>query len=408
MYIHKLRMQHLRVFADASIEFEAPGRTPGLRMENVTLLLGDNGSGKSSVLKGVCLAALAPLLGNSSGFVPYFLVRRIDGDSGRLAELHADLLLDALDEPALGRQTVQARLLPGSHGTDRFMTPNYPWEEALWREDTPGFFVVGYGAGRRTDHSSTDLRSRIKERVVRYQRVAGLFEEHYALAPLSQWMSAVVERDPQRTQEVCDLVNQLLPNGYRMVVNEAEGVLFKRDRISIPLAAMSDGYRGFLGWVTDLLYHLVQAAPAGMSLTAVPGMVLVDEIDLHLHPAWQRNVIMSLSKCFPKLQFIITSHSPLVVGTLQSANIRVLRDEPETGMQITQPREDMHGWSADQILTSEAFGLESTRDPEVFDVMVQVARKASTGSIAAADRLMQMLASGAVNEGVAGQASKPG
>src|SRR5690606_35421249 len=103
------------------------------------------------------------------------------------------------------------------------------------------------------------------------------------------------------------------------------------------------------------------------------------------------------SEAFPLLQFIFTSHSPLVVGTLQGQNIRVLSlNEDNRTAVIERPADDMTGWSADQILTSEAFGLDSTRDPGVFAEMVKTARIAQSGSVDAADRLMQMLAYGAL------------
>ena len=89
---------------------------------------------------------------------------------------------------------------------------------------------------------------------------------------------------------------------------------FKRSETSVPFPGLSDGYRGFMGWVGDLLYHLCFAVLAGEELIDLKGIVMVDEIDLLLHPKWQMKVIKTVAKALPRMQFIFTSHSPLVAG----------------------------------------------------------------------------------------------
>jgi len=102
----------------------------------------------------------------------------------------------------------------------------------------------------------------------------------------------------------------------------------------------------------------VQREPGRGELTGLPGVCIVDEIDLFLHPEWQRVVIKQVAEAFPKLQFLFSTHSPIVAGTLHPANIFVLDDN-----KVEQYRENIYGLTPNQILTSSYFGLDSTRAP---------------------------------------------
>ena len=91
-------------------------------------------------------------------------------------------------------------------------------------------------------------------------------------------------------------------------------------------------------------------------------MVVVDEIDLFLHPEWQRRVVAQVSEAFPRLQFLLSTHSPLVAGTLEAKNIYVL-DTQDGNAVVEQYQENIYGLTANQVLTSSYFGLHSTRAP---------------------------------------------
>lgn len=97
---------------------------------------------------------------------------------------------------------------------------------------------------------------------------------------------------------------------------------------------------------------------------AEPAVVLVDEIDLHLHPAWQRKLIGYLTERFPNTQFIATAHSPLIVQAASDANIALLKRVGDH-VEIINDVEDIKNWRVDQILTSDLFGLESARPPQI-------------------------------------------
>ena len=91
---------------------------------------------------------------------------------------------------------------------------------------------------------------------------------------------------------------------------------------------MSDGERGVLALVLDLTRRLVQANPEMDNPAAeAEAVVLIDEIDLHLHPAWQRLIVHKLTSTFPRCQFIATTHSPQVIGEVEHDRIHIMTDE---------------------------------------------------------------------------------
>ena len=109
--------------------------------------------------------------------------------------------------------------------------------------------------------------------------------------------------------------------------------------------------------------------PVSVNPLLEPAIVLVDEIDLHLHPKWQRKIFEYLSEKFPRTQFVVTAHSPLVVQSApKDANIVVLRKEDDHVV-IDNDVESVQSWRLDQILDSDLFGYIPTRGPEVIDWM---------------------------------------
>ena len=128
----------------------------------------------------------------------------------------------------------------------------------------------------------------------------------------------------------------------------------------VPLKQLGYGYRTMVAWVVDFTSRMVDRYPDSSDPLGEPAVVLVDEIDLHLHPKWQRELIGFLTQRFPNTQFIVTAHSPLIVQAPPDANLVLLRREGDHVVIENQP-ETIRGWRIDQILTSDLFGLETIK-----------------------------------------------
>jgi predicted ATPase len=409
VYAKTLSIYDFKCFGKAVMELQYPGRTaqPLSELDNVNLVLGDNGGGKSSVLRALAIAMLAPAL-TESGFVPYRLVRR--GGKEKMPVVSSLLRVDAMrspgeDIPELGRLRkfeLLARIDQRGQGNqDRLHlehTPASPVIDALGDDYSQAFFVVGYGATRRVETGDYSESSARRSRGLRYQRIAGLFEDHLALRPLQSWLVRLKNGGSQKYEDVIRQLNRVLPDAVRFTgeFDEVEGqFLFDFEGTRTPFSALSDGYKAFIGWVGDLLGHLSDVATTRRGIGQVSGIVLVDEIDLHLHPAWQRTVVPALAMAFPNLQFVFTSHSPLIASTVKKENVFVTDVAPTGTATIKQLKENVYGRSAEQLLLSSYFGLTSTRAESFQQESEQLFSKAAEGdSSAALDYLAKLTSSG--------------
>jgi energy-coupling factor transporter ATP-binding protein EcfA2 len=137
----------------------------------------------------------------------------------------------------------------------------------------------------------------------------------------------------------------------------------------VPLRKLSLGYQTMVAWVTDFAVGMYEQYPDSPNPLAEPAVCLVDEIDLHLHPRWQRRIMGYLSERFPNTQFIVTAHSPLIVQAAQDANVVLLRRQGDHVV-IDNDVETIKGWRIDQVLASDLFGV-SARPPEAEEKIEQ-------------------------------------
>ena len=96
----------------------------------------------------------------------------------------------------------------------------------------------------------------------------------------------------------------------------------------MPFDQLSDGYKGAVSLIADIAYRMATLNPQlkDKVLSETHGVVLIDEVDLHLHPSWQKNIISDLTSIFPKVQFILTSHAASVISSVKKENLRILKD----------------------------------------------------------------------------------
>ncbi len=380
MYIDRLKIENLKCFAKAHVELNHPRKkydtvaeTPTL--QNVNLFVGENGAGKTTVCQALCIAILKTIIGTSAaGFRSEGLVR--------IGEQSADIVANlALSEQDGSKGKPEAHaIIKQVSGTEILEMRGQPaeWAKALLEEGSPAVFLAAYGASRRTAlPEGYNERSRNQ----RYQRTASIFEPHVGLIPLS--LALVYSK--QRVSEFVELVNRLLPPRVQLtqeIDTTRQGLfaelLFNADGVLLPLSGLSDGYRLHIGWIVDLISHLARVMPPHTKLAEAEGIVIIDEIDLFLHPEWQRHVVKTLAQTFPNIQFLLTTHSPIVAGTLESQNIFLIDRVEAHTCEILPCTEDVFGMSIDKILV-RLFGLESPRAPELEMQLKDLEMKARQG-----------------------------
>ena len=411
MYLDHISIENFRTFRKVRIDFCHADRDFGKlglpipRLPNVNLLLANNGFGKTSLLRAIALAALGPAVGHS-GIYPYRLIRRENGNGKDLPSATLNAEFTTHDQDHTKHRMIDSHVEVVQQGDLELLNWAHP-EEKTWHpvfsSESDAFFMVGYGATRRVSKATRmEPSGRYSPRAA---RIMGLFEDDFSLRPLNTWLPKYKESKQLRGRyvQVENLINRLVTKNGWMFTGEQdkEGeYLFERSGIMVPFPALSDGYRAFLGWLGDLLYHVCETCPSGKKLVENKGIVMVDEIDLHLHPKWQMSVLETLAKGLPNIQFIVTSHSPLVVGSLEWMNIILMKPGPKQSSTATRIDTAVHGLDADQILLTGFFGLESTRASGKNRSLKQLTLRARGGDTEAAKELLEQLSRGAEAESV--------
>ena len=146
---------------------------------------------------------------------------------------------------------------------------------------------------------------------------------------------------------------------------EGSGITFKEKGTNLSFDQLSEGYKSIVIFVSDLLCRLQFNQPDTRTMEDLKGIVMVDEIDLHLHPKWQRVIVSKLRALLPNVQFIFTTHSPTIIqGASDDAIIyRVFRNSEDGKTRVSDPyyRKDLNHLMINTLLTSPLFGLENSR-----------------------------------------------
>jgi len=128
----------------------------------------------------------------------------------------------------------------------------------------------------------------------------------------------------------------------------------------LPFHMLSDGYRNAIGMVADTAFRMVVLNPQlqDEAIRKTPGVILIDEIELHLHPEWQMTIVDSFKNTFPKAQIIATTHAPIVISTCKEDEIVKLEDQ---GIEYVS---NTYGWLAEDVIKT-VMGLDSSRHPQI-------------------------------------------
>lgn len=363
MYVHKLNISNLRRLRDFSLDFTQQDGSPRMW----TVLIGENGTGKTSILQAIALAAAGGLRVNDlAGSTFAHLVDRrqktnmkievefcLTPSSCRSPKSHPLVLKDQLNERL--KLFSEVTLKPKETSINAKARYGYelsfpgpdldPLNNARSRQ-LPGWFVIGYGVQRVLPDAGSipDLARPSVDRMKPlfnsfYPLTSTSFLSYFGRQKKTLTYSKILKRAIINTDILPDDIDNLEMRGQGGVSKAAD--LLERNRfhqrmgpdiVQVPGMALAHGYQSTIAWIADLVGHiLLEADKAEVNPEEFEGLVLIDEIDLYLHPKWQSRLIPALKKTFPKLQFIATTHSPVVLATLSPNEIVRVQADPETG-----------------------------------------------------------------------------
>jgi predicted ATPase len=400
MYIEKILLQNVKCFEELDIDFlQSPGNP-----RKVTIILGNNGIGKSTLLETLAIA-----LGGDKIMVRLGKTRenwlRFKKDRGTI---QATLRRGDQDpqKPDQKRFNVEFRVTGEKPFEDQgqyyesFSVTSVPCDDlnklrrTAYSDFEKGWFACGYGPFRRIAKgiSPSSFDDLLDDKTTRF---ASLFGYEERMISLEDWLVELdrrsrIEQVDQESSNYRTLFNILaratlgvfpssellsfltdidadeaLESAAKHVRATTEGRITIQDNFGnwVPLTQLSDGYLSTIAWIGDFVSRLSSAFPDIKNIFDAEGVVLVDEIESHLHPSWQREIVNKLRNLFPHIQFIFTTHSALIAAGAKAGELYVL--QKRDGSVYLESVHDVRGWRADQILTSFAFGLETTRSPDV-------------------------------------------
>ncbi len=300
--------------------------------------LGENGDGKSLILMGIYLA-----------FNSNFILEKTDLEqTGRAADIlrnNKDFKLFGFDERGQKYSSQKGIFLNNlfAYGTHRGRYSTDKPEEYGFMSLFDSEYTLINPISWLKDQKLLELEKNVK------------LKENGGTKVRSNFFSVeLLER----------MLFDLLEKNVEIKV-EGSGVSFVEKGTSLTFDQLSEGYKSILIFVSDLLNRLSKISIEGEIITDVKAVVLVDEIDLHLHPKWQRVIIGKLRTLFPNIQFIFTTHSPTIIqGASEEAIIfRVYRYKEDGKTRVSNPyyRKNLDHLMINTVLTSPLFGLNDSR-----------------------------------------------
>jgi len=398
MWLKKVELENIKCFENIELIFTPnPGSRSKARPYRWITLLGENGVGKSTVLQAIGLLLAGPeaakeLLPRPTGWVrdpsrPGKLTARIhkdDDDYGIFGSGDRKWKNFSYAYHVTGDQSVKVPVkLRKTQKEETYTEPVLVEESSrllswlrvnAFASDAKGWFAAGYGPFRRLTRTSQVLIPSL-DTPTRTSNFITQFNEDRALSTFERWMVYLDYRrskdpDDQEAQKMWSVgeqaITKLLWGDVQIDKVSSTGLVnFRVDGEIVPTINLSDGYRSIIALAGDLIWRLLLAFPNMDDPTQASGVVLIDELDIHLHPTWQRFIADWLRKVFPRLQFIVATHSPFVaIGAGEHAlTLRFTKDGD--GAFTAQPIEDISTYDADRVLKSSAFDLVSTYSPQI-------------------------------------------
>lgn len=369
--IQKIRIRNFKALASIDLALPAAS-SENSEFSPCMLILGENATGKSSVLEAVALALLGTreirfldgLVATDAITPDEFIHRPEPSDWDVIAEGPI-----SVDVRFLGIE--QAVSISGGAGDAAFSGTGLPSK-----------ILLAYGPRRYfPSHQARRFRAPA-------HRARSLFDPMATITNPIGWLRDLYVADPVKFDAAIRSLRIVLMLKSDALIGVDDGrIMIDTEQGSTPLEKLSVGYKSVIAMVMDIIRELFAYYD---NLENAYAVVLIDEIETHLHPRWKLRIVGLLRQAFPRVQFILTTHDPLCLrGTHQGEVFVLRRSEDDNAIETLAELPNVQGMRAEQILTSEFFGLGST-DP-VTDAKVERYQYLTTKSDASADERSERL-----------------
>lgn len=388
MKIQRIKLNNYRCFENIEIDFH----------DSLTVLVGNNGAGKTAVLEGIAVA-LGTLFTGLDG-LSGIRINKTDArlkayQMGESEDVQAQYPVDIIVEGDVDGKVIHwKRSLNGESGSTTvkdakpFLNIAKGYQEKLRSGDRNLILPVMayYGIGRMWDYHREKKTDTFKVNT----KTNGYIDSLDGTANIKLMMNWFRKKTVQLAQKNVDAFNSALElkavywamercfsliTGYENVkvyynldTNELD-CYYSADKsgaqMAIPISQMSAGYKSTISLVADIAYRMAILNPqlGTAVLKKTDGIVLIDEVDLHLHPAWQHRILSDLQEIFPRVQFVVTTHAPAVISSVKSENLIVLDD-----YEVRDITSEIYGNDINSILTGiRGVSDRNPRIAELFD-----------------------------------------
>nr|DAS19692.1 MAG TPA: putative ATP-binding protein [Caudoviricetes sp.] len=429
VYIRSLILRNYKCFKNENV-FSFCKDSNKRKLAQCTVILGDNGTGKTNILKAI--ANLEPILDE---------VKNVDATEGVYADMAIVLGSEVLSpdlskEPMYRPRVVERYDCEIQYGVEcNFLKVNnlrrsidkssyseliryetaFPMDGKSYKsksqikygytqrvnyvdptKNLKNVKIDAYGTSRHSKYGSKRLENQLNSE--------SLFYDDNRLIDIESWIlqldTAKQHGRPGASNRYLRVRNmirqsQLFPDVKDIEIgfdeNENSFVYFITDNGKYRLQELGYGYQCMFSWIFDFCKKMFDRYPKSQNPLHEPAILLVDEIDMHLHPLWQRIVLSELCKMFPMTQFIVTTHSPLLVQSIEKINLYVLFNKSGEAEIKHYPNVSFQGWTVEEIL-SELMGLgDEVRSDKYQYLISQMQDSLQNGDVKRASKVFSEL-----------------
>lgn len=353
MYITRIQLKNIRGFADLDLNLTDDNGDPRMH----TLIIGENGTGKSALLRSIALGVASRSDVNALAAEPLAGKLRAQNTDSSIANSNGSTIsIELRDQQSVNYRKIKT--IDDDNGIELINV----YETSIASEASQ-VFLCGYGVGRSNEGVESGREFRIADSAYTlFSYDATLVQPELVLRRLRDFLgTARYKRVTENIKKALGLTPE-----DKIDLPRGGGVTVSGPTIGgpFPLEALADGYRMTLIWVLDLYAWAMRASKINRRGEA-EGILLVDELEQHLHPSMQTFVLRRIKDLFPKMQLIATTHSPLVVLGAASKSELVALKRQGTQVDVEAEIPDFTGYSAeDVIVATELFG-SNAYSPEI-------------------------------------------